>query len=74
MRITLMSYIPYDLVFRKCAAKMHCDRQLYNTEIGCKVPTGTADMLHKKASDLFGKFRILHSFYILYIIRFFYQI
>ena len=53
--ICLMSYIPYDLVFRKFQNIVKCHRQFHNAKIGCQVASSVTYGFYQKLSDLLCK-------------------
>ena len=70
MRVSLMSYVPDQLILWKIKDKMKCHRQFHNPQIRCQVTSGHTDLLDQKLSDLIckhSKFLGTEIFYIIFL-------
>ena len=53
--VSLMTDIPDHLVIRKIKNTVQCNSQFHNTQIGCKMAAGLADLVNQKIPDFPGK-------------------
>ena len=74
MRVTLVPYVPDDLVLRKTERYVKRHRKLDDTEVAGKVSSGNTDLADQEFPDLRGEVAVRFLRYFFYVIRFVYLV